>query len=43
LRELYKQTKGAAFNLAEYHQRVLESGGLPTPAVAKLITGKDLK
>lgn len=43
LRELYKQIKGAAFNLAEYHQRVLESGGLPTPAVAKLITGKDLK
>jgi uncharacterized protein (DUF885 family) len=43
LRELYKQVKGPAFNLSEYHQRVLEAGGLPTPAVAKLITGRELR
>lgn len=43
LRELYKQVKGPAFNLSEYHQKVLEAGGLPTPAVAKLITGRELK
>lgn len=43
MREIYKQTKGAAFNLAEYHQKVLEAGGLPTPAVCKLITGKELR
>jgi uncharacterized protein (DUF885 family) len=43
MREIYKQTKGSAFNLAEYHQKVLEAGGLPTSAVCKLITGKDLQ
>ena len=43
MREIYKQVKGSAFSLAEYHQRVLAAGGLPTPAVCKLITGRELK
>lgn len=43
MREIYKDVKGGAFNLRAYHQAVLEAGGLPTPAVCKLITGRELK
>jgi len=43
MREIAKQVKGSAFSLSGYHQSVLEAGGLPTPAVCKLITGRELK
>lgn len=43
MREIAKQVKGSAFKLSDYHQSVLEAGGLPTPAICKLITGRELK
>lgn len=43
MREIYKQVKGSSFNLAEYHQKVLSAGGLPTAAVCQLITGRELR
>ncbi|MBZ2185836.1 MAG: DUF885 domain-containing protein [Bryobacter sp.] len=43
MREIYRGVKGAAFRLADYHKAVLEAGGLPTPAVCRLITGKELQ
>ena len=43
MREIAREVKGANFNLAAYHQAVLEAGGLPTPAVCKLITGRELR
>ncbi len=43
MREIYRQMKGSSFQLADYHKAVLEAGGLPTPAVCKLITGKELQ
>jgi uncharacterized protein (DUF885 family) len=43
MREIYRGVKGSLFRLADYHQAVLEAGGLPTPAVCRLITGKELQ
>ena len=43
MREIAKQVKGSAFKLSDYHQSVLAAGGLPTPAICKLITGRELK
>ena len=43
MREIAKQVKGSAFKLSDYHQSVLQAGGLPTPAICKLITGRELK
>ncbi len=43
MREIYRGVKGGAFRLADYHKAVLEAGGLPTPAVCRLITGKELQ
>lgn len=43
MREIAREVKGAGFNLAAYHQAVLEAGGLPTSAVCKLITGRELR
>lgn len=43
MREIYRGVNGAAFRLADYHKAVLEAGGLPTPAVCRLITGKELQ
>ena len=42
LRELYKQTKGAAFSLAEFHEKALSEGAVPLPVLARLLTGKAL-
>lgn len=42
MREIAKQVKGSAFNLREYHEAVLKAGGLPTPTVCRLVTGKEL-
>lgn len=41
LRELYKSTH-PQFRLKDYHDAVLKCGGLPVPAIAKLLTGKEL-
>lgn len=43
MREIAREVKGKNFNLAAYHQSVLEAGGLPVAAVCKLITGRDLR
>ncbi len=43
MREIAREVKGPNFNLAAYHQSVLEAGGLPVAAVCKLITGRDLR
>ncbi len=43
MREIYRAAKGPQFNLHDYHREVLEAGGLPTPAVCKLISGRELK
>ena len=43
MREIAREVKGANFNLAAYHQAVLEAGGLPVSAVCKLVTGRELR
>ena len=43
MREIAKQVKGTSFKLNDYHHAVLEAGGLPTPAVCKLVTGRELR
>lgn len=42
MREIAKAAKGSAFNLRQYHDAVLAAGGLPTPAVCRLVTGREL-
>jgi uncharacterized protein (DUF885 family) len=37
LRDEYKQTKGAAFNLAEFHDRALKEGAVPLPILRTLL------
>jgi uncharacterized protein (DUF885 family) len=37
LRDEYKQSKGAAFNLAEFHDRALKEGAVPLPILGTLI------
>jgi uncharacterized protein (DUF885 family) len=40
VRELDKQTKGGAFQLADFHDRALKEGAVPLPVLARLLTGK---
>jgi uncharacterized protein (DUF885 family) len=42
LRAEYQQRKGAAFRLAEFHERMLKAGALPLNVLARLITGRPL-
>jgi uncharacterized protein (DUF885 family) len=41
LRERYQQRQGAAFRLAEFHERMLRPGALPVNVLARLTTGSD--
>jgi uncharacterized protein (DUF885 family) len=43
VRELAKQTKGASFNLHDFHDQSLKEGAVPLPVLARLLTGKDIK
>lgn len=40
LRDLEKQTKGASFNLHDFHDQALKEGAVPVPVLARLMTGK---
>lgn len=40
LRDLDKQTKGASFNLHDFHDQALKEGAVPVPVLARLMTGK---
>lgn len=42
VRELVKQTKGASFNLHDFHDAALKEGAVPLPVLARLLTGKSL-
>lgn len=42
VRELAKTTKGAAFNLHDFHDQALKEGAVPLPVLAHLLTGKGL-
>jgi uncharacterized protein (DUF885 family) len=42
MREIAKAAKGSAFNLRQYHDAVLAAGGLPTPVVCRLVSGREL-
>ena len=42
VRDQYKQSKGAGFQLAEFHERALKDGAVPLPVLARLLTGKAL-
>jgi uncharacterized protein (DUF885 family) len=42
VRDAYKQTKGAAFSLHEFHDRALKEGAVSLPVFAQLLTGKAL-
>jgi uncharacterized protein (DUF885 family) len=37
LRDQYKQAKGAAFQLAEFHRRALAPGSIPLPALGRIL------
>jgi len=42
LRAHYQRQKGAAFSLAEFHERMLKPGSLPVGVLARLTTGSPL-
>jgi len=42
LREQYQQIQGAQYHLREFNDRALKEGAVPLPALARLLTGKDL-
>ncbi len=42
VRELVKTTRGAAFNLHDFHNQALKEGAVPLPVLARLLTGKGL-
>jgi uncharacterized protein (DUF885 family) len=42
VRELVKQTRGAGFNLRDFHYAALKEGAVPLPVLARLLTGKTL-
>jgi uncharacterized protein (DUF885 family) len=42
VRDQYKQAKGAAFQLSEFHRLALAPGSIPLPALARIVTGKPL-
>lgn len=37
IRDRYKKKNGAAFRLAEFHERALKEGGVPLPELSKLV------
>ena len=39
IREQYKQSKGAAYKLAEFNERALREGAAPLPEIGKLLQG----
>ncbi len=43
VREAVKQSRGAAFNLRDFHDRALKEGAVPLPVLARLLTGKELQ
>ncbi len=42
VRDQYKQAKGGAFQLSEFHRLALAPGSVPLPALARILTGKGL-
>jgi uncharacterized protein (DUF885 family) len=40
VRELYRRRRGAAFDLAEFHNAALAPGAVPLPVLAALLTGE---
>jgi uncharacterized protein (DUF885 family) len=42
VKEQYRQAKGAAFQLPEFHRQALAPGAAPLPALARILTGKPL-
>ncbi len=42
VRGQYRQSKGASFQLSEFHERALKEGAVPLPVLARLLTGKAL-
>ena len=40
VRNLDKQTKGASYNLHDFHDAALREGAVPLPVLARLLTGK---
>ncbi len=42
VRDQYKQAKGAAFQLSEFHRQALTPGAVSLPALARILTGKPL-
>ena len=42
VRDLVKQTRGAGFNLHDFHDAALKEGAVPLPVLARLLTGKAL-
>jgi len=42
VREQYRQAKGAAFQLSDFHRQALAPGAVPLPALARTLTGKPL-
>ena len=39
VRDQYKQAKGAAFQLSEFHRQALAPGSIPLPALARILAG----
>ena len=37
LRDEYRKSKGAGFNLSEFHERVLKPGAVPMPSLSRLL------
>lgn len=42
VREHYRQSKGGAYQLADFNERALKAGAVPLPVLARLLTGKPL-
>ena len=42
VRDQYKQAKGAAFQLSEFHRQALAPGSIALPSLARILTGKPL-
>jgi uncharacterized protein (DUF885 family) len=40
VRDQYRQAKGSAFQLSDFHQRALKEGAVPVPVLGRLLAGK---
>jgi uncharacterized protein (DUF885 family) len=43
VRDLAQKTRGAKFNLHDFHDKVLREGAVPLPVLARLVTGQEMR